>query len=168
LGLTRHGKFMNAASLGRWTARVTALLFFLVPLACAITAGVGGDGDRIRWKQLTDSQLKLDGKPPLTWNIYQPEKSHKKSNLVLVLLGHRYLAIDFKAKLVYQVLPTDLQPQGKDFESGDLFRQDRVVPSEAWTVRDVGPAELVRFTLKDYGRQVELFLRHTPDLRAFY
>jgi hypothetical protein len=159
---------MNAASPGRWTARVTALFFFLVTLACANAAAAGGDGDHIRWKQLTDSQLKLDGKPPLTWNIYQQEKSHKRSNLVLVLLGHRYLAIDFKAKLVYQVLPSDLHAQGKDFESGDLFREDRLVPTDGWTVRDVGPAELVKFTLKDYGREVELFLRHTPDLRAFY
>ncbi|HYL68557.1 MAG TPA: hypothetical protein VEX69_05280 [Candidatus Limnocylindria bacterium] len=140
-----------------------ALIFF-----SANTSSAGGDGDRIHWKQLTGAQLKIDGKPPLTWNVYVPEKSHKKSNLVLVLLGHRYLAIDFKAKLVYQVLLTDLQPQGNDFESGDLFREDRVVPSEAWTMRDVGRAERITFTMKDYGRAVEVLLPHTPDLRAFY
>jgi len=144
------------------------VFFCATALACTNSAGAGGDADRIHWRQLTDSQLKLDGKPPITWNIYVPEKSHKKSNLVLVLLGHRYLAIDFKAKLVYQVLPTDLQAQGKDFESGDLFREERLIPSDSWTVRDVGPAELIKFTLKDYGREVQLFLRHTPDLRAFY
>ena len=144
------------------------MFFCATALACTNAAGAGGDADRIHWRQLTDSQLKLDGKPPITWNIYVPEKSHKKSNLVLVLLGHRYLAIDFKAKLVYQVLPTDLQAQGKDFESGDLFREERLIPSDSWTVRDVGPAELIKFTLKDYGREVQLFLRHTPDLRAFY
>jgi len=166
--LTRRDKIMTSASCSRWTARVIALFFFLVVLAYANPSGAGGDGDRIHWRQLTDSQLKLDGKPPITWNIYVPEKSHKKSNLVLVLLGHRYLAIDFKAKIVYQVQPSDLQAQGKDFESGDLLREDRVVPTDAWTVRDVGPAELIKFTLKDYGREVQLFLRHTPDLRAFY
>jgi hypothetical protein len=159
---------MTVTSFCRRTARVTGLFIFAIALACANASGAAGDGDRIHWKQLTDSQLKLDGKPPLTWNIYQPEKSHKKSNQVLVLLGHRYLAIDFKAKQVYQVLPSDLQAQGKDFESGDLFTKERLLPSDAWTVRDVGPAELIKFTLKDYGRVVELFLRHTPDLRAFY
>jgi len=159
---------MTAVSLPRWAARVTAVFFCATALACTNAAGAGGDADRIHWRQLTDSQLKLDGKPPITWNIYVPEKSHKKSNLVLVLLGHRYLAIDFKAKLVYQVLPTDLQAQGKDFESGDLFGEERLIPSDSWTVRDVGPAELIKFTLKDYGREVQLFLRHTPDLRAFY
>ena len=159
---------MTASSCSGWTGRVTALFFFLIVLAYGNASGAGGDGDRIHWRQLTDSQLKLDGKPPITWNIYVPEKSHKKSNLVLVLLGHRYLAIDFKAKIAYQVLPSDLQAQGKDFESGDLLKEDRVVPTDAWTVRDVGPAELIKFTLKDYGREVQLFLRHTPDLRAFY
>jgi hypothetical protein len=159
---------MTVTSFSRRTARVTALFLFLIVLAYANASGAAGDGDRIHWRQLTDSQLQLDGKPPITWNIYVPEKSHKKSNLVLVLLGHRYLAIDFKAKKVYQVLPSELQAQGKDFESGDLVREDRVVPTDAWTVRDVGPAEQIKFTLKDYGRELQLFLRHTPDLRAFY
>jgi len=136
-------------------------------MACAIAASAGGEG-RIHWKLLDDALLKLDGKPPLTWSVYQPEKSQKKNNLVLVLLGHRYLALDFKAKLVYQVLPSDLQAQGTDFESGDLFTQDRLLPSDNWTVRDVGPAEQIRVTLKDYGRELEILLRHPPDLRKFY
>jgi hypothetical protein len=88
--------------------------------------------------------------------------------LVLVLLGHRYLALDIKAKLAYQVLPTDLEAQGQDFESGDLFIKERLLPSDSWTVRDVGPAELVKVTLKDYGRELEVMLRHPPDMRAFY
>jgi hypothetical protein len=88
--------------------------------------------------------------------------------MVLILLGHRYLAIDFKAKQVYQVPPSELRAQGEDFESGDLFKEDRRVPSESWAVRDVGRAERIAFTMKDYGRVVEVLLPHTPDLRAFY
>jgi hypothetical protein len=159
---------MTVTSCSRWAPLLTALFILLSILACTNALRAGSDGEHIHWKQVTDSQLKIDGKPPLTWNIYVPEKSYKKSNLVLVLLGHRYLAIDFKAKQVYQVLPSDLQAQGKDFESGDLFREDRVVPTESWMVRDVGLAERITFTMKDYGRVVELLLHHTPDLRAFY
>jgi hypothetical protein len=142
-------------------------LLVAITLAGGIRANAGGDG-RIHWKLLGDAQLKIDGKPPLTWSVYQPEKSQKKSNLVLVLLGHRYLALDYKAKTVYQVLPTDLEPKGADFDSGDLFTEDRLVPTDSWTVRDVGPAELIRVTLKDYGRQMEVMLRHPPDNRKFY
>ncbi|MGH9714288.1 MAG: hypothetical protein ACRD5M_13405 [Candidatus Acidiferrales bacterium] len=156
-------KFLScsAAHLALFLILVTALTGANVTLA-------GGDVGRVHWKLTGDSQLKLDGKAPLTWNVYLPEKQQKKNNLVLVLLGHRYLAIDFKAKLVYQVLPSDLKAEGFDFDSGDLFKDARLVPSGAWTVRDVGPAELIKFTLNDYGRQVEVLLRHTPDLRQFY
>ena len=151
-------------------AALLLTLFVAISSAGVIAAsGGGGGGDgRIHWKLLGDAQVKIDGKPPLTWSVYQPEKSQKKNNLVLVLLGHRYLALDFKAKAVYQVLPTDLEPKGADFDSGDLFREDRLVPSDSWTVRDVGPAELIKVTLKDYGRQMEVMLRHPPDNRKFY
>jgi hypothetical protein len=48
--------------------------------------------------------VKIDDKIPLTWNIYQPDKK-KDANRVLVLLGHRWLMLDIKARLVYQVVP---------------------------------------------------------------
>ena len=149
------------------SAALSLAITLSVALASAPAARAGGDG-RTHWKLLSDAQLKLDGKPPLNWSVYQPEKSQKKNNLVLILLGHRYLALDSKAKLVYQVLPTDLEPQGQDFDSGDLFTKERLLPSDSWTVRDVGPAALIKVTLKDYGRELELMLRHPPDMRAFY
>ena len=127
----------------------------------------------IYWKQIPDAQLRLDGKAPLAWNVYESGKKDKKAkpkdpNVVLVLLGHRYLLLDIRARLVYSVLPTDLHAQGKDFESDDLAQESRLVPSTDWTLRDVGPAELVRFTLGDYGRVLEVSLPHPPDLRPFY
>jgi len=145
---------------------VRLALLFAFALSLGAAASSAGD-DRIHWKRV-DGQLKLDGNTPLAWNIYQPEKSQKKSHFVLVLLGRRYLAVDFKAKQVYQVLPTDLKPEDDGFESGDLFIKDRLIPTDAWTVRDVGPAQQIRVTLNDYGRKMEILLRHPPDLRAFY
>lgn len=159
---------MNAKSISRWAAHLAILLILATTFGGANVAFAGGEDGRVHWKLVMDSQVKLDGKPPLAWNIYVPEKPQKKTNWVLILLGHRYLAIDYKAKLVYQVHPSDLKAQGTDFESGDLFTNDRLVPSGAWTIRDVGPAERISFTLNDYGREVEVLLRHTPDLRHFY
>lgn len=150
---------------------LTAILSGIVLICCVLgfsgTAAVAGDTGRIHWKMLPDAQLKLDGKPPLTWNVFQPEKK-KNSSLILVLLGRRYLFIDFKAKLVYAVLPSDLQTQGKDFESDDLAKPERLIPSTEWSVRDVGPAEQIRLTLGDYGCVLEVSLAHMPDLRPFY
>lgn len=119
---------------------------------------------------MNEAQLKLDDKTPLAWNVYQPDKKDKKkySDLILVLLGRRYLMLDIKAKLVYAVVPSDLQAQGTGFESDDLARPSGLIPTSEWSVRDVGPAELIRLTLGDYGRVLQVSLPHPPDLRPFY
>jgi hypothetical protein len=66
------------------------------------------------------------------------------------------------------VVPSDLTAKGADFESGDLFVDSRILPADNWSVRDVGPAELVRLTLKDYGRVLQIELPHMQDFRAVY
>jgi hypothetical protein len=122
---------------------------------------------------MPDAQLRIDGKAPLAWNVYAPGKKDKKAktkdpNFVLVLLGHRYLMLDIRVRRVYLVLPSDLHALGKDFHSGDLAQESRLIPSADWTMRDVGPAERIRLTLGDYGRVLEVSLPHMPDLRPFY
>ena len=146
-----------------WRAYSFACLIFCI----AFSAAAKDDG-RIHWKPIDRGQVHLDDKQPLKTAVYQPDKSQKKPNLVLILLGHRWLALDIKAKTVYQVLPSDLQPQGADFESGDLFTSDRLIPTKDWVERDVGPAERIKLTLNDYGRKLEIMLPHPADLRAFY
>jgi hypothetical protein len=128
-------------------------------------------GTQIHWKPVEQAQLRLDDKTPLKWSVYQPDRKKDKklaSELILVLLGHRYLMLDTKARLVYVVPLTELHAQGNDFESGDLAQPNKAIPSTDWTQRDVGPAELYRLTLGDYNRVMEVSLPHPPDLRAFY
>jgi hypothetical protein len=120
--------------------------------------------DHYRWKAVTEGQVKIDGKIPLTWNIYQPDKK-KDSDLVLVLLGHRWLLLNIKARLVYQVLPGDLHAQGADYDTDDLAKSEALIPSSDWTDHDVGPAEDIHVTLGDYGRILEVELPHLMDLR---
>src|SRR5271155_478965 len=145
-----------------------ALRILAMICAIAFVAGAGaGDNERFLWKTIGRAQLKLEDKTPLTWNVYQTEKK-KQANLVLVQLGRRFIALDIKGKVAYYVLPSDLQAKGADFESGDLFVRSRVMPTTAWSVRDVGPAEMIKLTLGDYGRALDVELPHMPDLRAFY
>jgi hypothetical protein len=141
-------------------------------LVASISLGVfadarAADSKAYLWKSVSQAQCKVDDKTPLNWNVYQTEKK-KEANLVLILIGHRYLALDIKAKLVYDVFPSDLQAKGKDFESGNLFVQSRVLQTDNWSLRDVGPAELIKLTLADYGRELYVELPHMPDMRAFY
>jgi hypothetical protein len=154
----------------RIMATICAVAFCSVAGVCAnsgyFVAGAADNG-RFLWKSVGRAQLKLENKTPLQWNVYQTEKK-KEANLVLVQLGRRYMALDIRGKVAYYVFPSDLQAKGPDFESGNLFVQSRVMPTTAWTVRDVGPAEMVKLTLGDYGRALDVELPHMPDLRAFY
>jgi hypothetical protein len=128
------------------------------------------DAGFVHWKPMAQAQLKLDGKAPLAWNVYEPERKDKKKDppRILVLLGRRYLLIDIKARRVYSVLPSDLEAQGTDFKSGDLAQPPRLILATEWTVRDVGPMQLVELTLGDYERALQVQLPHMPDLRPFY
>jgi hypothetical protein len=157
---------MTRGSLLPAAARGMALCCFVF-LAAVALAAAAADAGRIHWKQILDAQLKLDNKVPLVWNVYQPDKK-KLNNLVLVLLGRRYIALDITAKVAYSVVPADLRAQGKDFESDPLTKTEREIPSTDWTERDAGPAEMIRLTLGDYGRVLEVSLPHMPDFHTVY
>lgn len=138
--------------------------FILIPKGISASAG---DPDQFLWKSVSRAQCKLDDKTPLAWNVFQTEKK-KESNLVLILLGRRYIALDIKAKIAYSVALADLQSKGADLGSGDLFVPSKVLPTDSWSLRDVGPAELIKLQLNDYGTTLTVELPHPPDRRAFY
>jgi hypothetical protein len=163
----------RAVSIARQLAAIVSLTVALPGLCMSVagTAAAQDNGAQIHWKPVEEAQLRLDDKTPLKWSVYQPDKKKDKklaSELILVLLGHRYLMLDTKARLVYVVPLAELHAQGGDFESGDLAQANNAIPSTDWTQRDVGPAELYRLTLGDYNRVMEVSLPHPPDLRAFY
>ncbi len=137
-------------------------------LFAAGIAGAASDSDRIHWKQVDESEIKLDGKPPIGGNVYLPDKKSKRKDIVLILLGHRYLMLDTKSRLVYAVFLTDIDKQGSEIETGDLALSSRIIPSTEWSSRDVGPAQLIKLTLGDYNRVLEVELPHPVDLRGLY
>ena len=140
---------------------------FLICILAALDASAGASSDAsIHWQAVTEAQVKVDDKIPLTWNIYQPDKKNKKdANRVLILLGHRYVLVDTKAKLVYEVPLAQVHMQGKEIDTDGLPGSARPIPSSNWTFRDVGPAELIQVTLGDYRRTITLALPHIPDIR---
>lgn len=131
--------------------------------SCSVAARADS-GARIRWKPVDFAQLKLDGKAPLAWGVYQSDKK-KQSNLILVLLGKRYLALDTSAKLVYLVLPAEIHSAGKNLDSDSVTKSSRLIPSSDWSMRDIGPAESIRLTLGDYGQALDVQLPHPINFR---
>jgi hypothetical protein len=152
-----HRRIHRRAALWRFACALLLLAF--APLIARAS-----DSD-IHWQSVTQAQVKVDQTTPLTWGVYQAagkkDKPDKKlANQVLVLIGHRYLLIDLKNKQVYEVPLKQLHPQGDEIDSGDLVAASRVVPTSDWVWRNVGPAELYRVTMGDYGRILQLTLPH--------
>lgn len=152
---------------GRSVSRLLYLCILLAVLQIATATSASAQGERIHWKPVSLAEVKLDEKTPLAFNVYRPDKK-KESHLVLVLLGRRYIELDIKAKLAYSVPVTDVHKTGSDLESDNFAAPNRVLATSDWNVRDVGPAELIKITLGDYGRILTVELPHTPDMRAFY
>ena len=146
------------------------MLYFcmvLVILQIASTNSARAQGERVHWKPVNLAQIKLDEKTPLAFNVYRPEKK-KDSHFVLILLGRRFIELDIRAKVAYSVPFADVHKTGSDLESDNFAVSSRVLATSDWSVRDVGPAELIKLTLSDYGRNLAVELPHPPDLRAFY
>jgi len=146
---------------------VRSMLVWLTLLTASVSLANGGASGRYLWKSVPAAQIKIDDKTPLAWNIFQTGQK-KEANLVLVLLGRRYIALDLKARVAYTVLPADVQPKGGELETGNLFVQARILQTENWSLRDVGMAELIKFKLNDYGTRLQIELPHPPDLRGLY
>jgi hypothetical protein len=137
-------------------ALLACLLCAIYPRARAVAA------DKLIWKVSDTAQIKLEDRVPKTWGIWTIEK---RKNLVLILLGHRYLILDLKTHTVYEIQPNALTKHGDDVETDEPAAIGREIPSSDWVERDVGPAERVLIKLGDYGRTLELVLPHPIDLR---
>jgi hypothetical protein len=143
-----------------------AALFFYCAALCAprATAAAGG---KITWKQDQTAQLNIEGHVPITWNVYTNDK---RKTQVIILLGHRYLALDLKTEAVYELDLKDIT-KSKDKDQRDQIETDepatigKPVPSSDWSQRDVGPAEHIVLTLDDYSRKIDLELPHPLNIR---
>ena len=156
-------KFRGINGPQKMTASRSAIIFLRrTSLLVLILAGSLPAAGRVTWKIEERAQLQIGGHVPISWNVYAPEK---KKNLVLILLGKRYLALDTKTKSVWQIELKDLTPKGQDFESEEPAEIGTPIPVSSWSDRDVGPAERIIITLGDYGAKIQLELPHMLDLR---
>lgn len=171
-------KFRIASRIDRACARQKLLLLY-ASLALIVFGPVfvtrsvrAAESARIHWGSVSEAQVKVDQTTPLTWGVYQAEKKGKPdkkfSNLVLLLIGHRYLLVDLKGKHAYEVPLAELHKQDDGFDTGDLAASSRELPTSEWTWQNVGPAELYRVTLGDYGRVLRIILPHPYLVSPYY
>lgn len=130
--------------------------------ACALTLRAA---DRLTWKPVTEAVLKVDDQPAKLWNVYQ---AAKKSHLLLIQLGQRFLMLNTKAREAYELNPASLKRSGKDLNGPMPGKFDKRLASSGWLAHDVGPAEMIRVRLDAEGRVLEVQLPHPLDQRWIY
>jgi hypothetical protein len=167
-GMLKGGKIKRPTQLSRrgWLcAALRGLALCVLAAAAPFLSGGSAAGGNIHWKPVPGAQLKLAGRPVKIWNLYQGDK---KGHLFLLQLGHRILILDLQQHVIYEPPPADFPAVSRDdeFQGRGPSSSDRRIPVINWNERDVGPAELIHFTLNDYGQELELQLPHMPDYRG--
>lgn len=134
-------------------------------VAASLAVGATWAAEKIVWKPLDRVLLKVDEKPARIWSVYHIDK---KDNLLLVALGRRYLLLDIREHQIYELDPAKLERRDKDLLWREADRPAKPLPTDDWTVRDVGPARRIRAKLASEGRVLEVQVPIQPDLRHFY
>ena len=134
-------------------------------VVASLAVGATWAAEKIVWKPLDRVVLKVDEKPARIWSVYRVEK---KDNLLLVALGRRYLLLDIREHQIYELDPAKLERRDKDLLWREADRPAKPLPTDDWTVRDVGPARRIRAKLASEGRVLEVQVPIQPDLRHFY
>ena len=134
-------------------------------VAASLAVGAAWAAEKIVWKPLDRVLLKVDEKPARIWSVYHVDK---KDNLLLVALGRRYLLLDIREHQIYELDPSKLERRDKDLLWREADRPAKPLPTDDWTVRDVGPARRIRAKLASEGRVLEVQVPIQPDLRHFY
>jgi len=139
---------------------------FLLTAALALRCEAAGSP--IVFKAVDFAILRVDERPAKTWDVYLAEKKR----LILVRLGTRYLLLETEAREVYEVAPEAFEQRKDELvlkAGGDETRQRKLLPSEAWNIRDAGPSRNYKLRLTEEGRTIEVQLRIVPTwLRNAY
>ena len=131
-----------------------AKLCILVALSSALAASSLPGADKNLWKPVEFAILRFNDDAPASWNIYHGEKR----GVLLVRLWKRYMLVDVKEQEVYEVDPGKVKPQGENVEWSPSDLPDQPVETSAWSVRDVGPVERVRFRFGKNGSFLDIQL----------
>lgn len=143
----------NGAS--RSHAAMFAMFLGLAAFAILFAAQLKA-ADTITWTPFKDAIFRVDGgDPPPEWNLYR-DAHGKGHDSLLLLWGTRYLRLDTKRQVVWELDPK-LVTQDKDKVTTPA-KEDagKVLSSDSWLVHDMTQAWRVSFTLTDEKHDLDL------------
>jgi len=127
--------------------------------------GAAAAADSILWKPVEQAVLKMDDRPPRTWNVYRAEK---RDHLLLVQLGRRFLMLDLREREIYELDAEKLAYKNKDLIWREGDKPAQPLPTADWVIRDAGRARRIRARLVEEGRVLEVQLPQPVDARSLY
>ncbi len=146
--------------MNRFVLCVSRLVVAPVLLLALAAQPVGAE--RITWKPITDSLLRIDDRAPKQWSLY---RTGKKPDPLLLQLGARALVLYIHSQTVYEIPSSQLERKGDDLVWLDAGKPGTLVASSDWTTRDIGSAWRIRLTLVAEGRAVDIQIPQILDLR---
>jgi hypothetical protein len=117
-------------------------LSVLVAVSLALAASSLSAAEKNVWKPVEFAILRFNDDAPASWNIYHAEK--------------RGVLVDVKEQEVYEVDPAKVKPQGQNLAWSPSDIPDQPVETSAWSVRDVGSMERVRFRFGKNGSFLDI------------
>jgi hypothetical protein len=135
-----------------WIVAVARVVALIGALAFVLPAA-----DKIEWKPVGAALLRVDDRPPATWNLYSADK---KNDRLLLQLGGRYLFVDVNHRQVYELDPAKLDHKGDSLMWREDDRPAAALPESEWITHDVGEAYRIHFRLNTEGRVFDIDLPH--------
>ena len=162
----------------------------LAILVLALVSSATAAPERVLLKSVKMAVLKVDGRPAKIWNVFvAPDQQHR----VLLQLGSRFLMLNTNDREVLEVPADSLRVKGREIvwernapasaekekkPEGEAaaakpattgpVKEEKLLASADWSIREVGPARVIRLRLTVEGRQIEVQLPIQPDLRLLY
>jgi hypothetical protein len=160
----------------------------LALLVLALVSSAAAVPEKVLLKSVKLAVLKVDGRPAKIWNVFvSPDQQHR----VLLQLGSRFLMLNTNDREVLEVPGDSLRLNGRDIvwdrsrpaaagekkPEGEAaakpaatgpVKEETLLASTDWSIREVGPARVIRLRLTAEGRQIEVQLPIQPDLRLLY
>src|SRR5258706_7089828 len=121
-------------------------------LTSTLAASSRHSAEKNVWKPVEFAIVRFNDDAATSWNIYHGENR----GVLLVRLWKRYMLVDVKEQLVYDVDPTKVKPQGQNVEWSPSDISDQPVETTEWKIRDVGPMERVRFRFGKTGSYLDI------------
>lgn len=141
------------------------LRWLLLGCVLAFAANMAA-AEKTAFKRLPIAIFKMDGKQVRFWEVYQAEKH---GHLVLVQIGRRYLLLDTKAKEILEITPAAIEQKPKEeMVWSSSPETEKLIASDDWVMRSVGPMVLIKVLLTEEGRQLELQLPRKQNTGWFY